>query len=110
MDVATLGLSVNTAGVKTATGDLKAFGAQAGKTESIAGKLTGALAGLAAGYSIAGAVQGAINANKQFQTSLSQLSAITGATGKDLQFYADQSKLIGQTTTLSASQAAERSS
>lgn len=106
-DIAQLGLRVDSGGVKTAAGELKAFDAQAAKTEKMAMSLVKSLGGLAAGFSIASAVQGAVNANKVFQTSLSQLSAITGATGKDLQFFAEQSKEIGRTTTLSASQAAE---
>ena len=44
---------------------------------------------------------------KVFEKSISDLSAITGATGKDLDRLAAASKRIGQTTTLSASQAAE---
>jgi hypothetical protein len=42
-----------------------------------------------------------------FTKSISELSAITGATGKDLKFYEEQAALIGKTTTLSASQAAD---
>lgn len=42
-----------------------------------------------------------------FETSLSNLSAITGATGQDLAFYEEQAKLIGSTTTKSATEAVE---
>jgi len=48
-----------------------------------------------------------IDQHIDFTAKVSELSAITGATGKDLQFYAAQARLIGETTTLSASQAAE---
>jgi len=44
---------------------------------------------------------------KVFEKSISDLSAITGATGADLDKLTAASKRIGQTTTLSASQAAE---
>jgi TP901 family phage tail tape measure protein len=44
---------------------------------------------------------------KVFEKSISDLSAITGATGKDLDQLTEASKRIGKTTTLSASQAAE---
>ena len=44
---------------------------------------------------------------REFEKSISDLSAITGATGDDLLKLERASKRIGQTTTLSASQAAE---
>lgn len=44
---------------------------------------------------------------RTFEKSISDLSAITGASGADLDRLASASKRIGQTTTLSASQAAE---
>lgn len=50
---------------------------------------------------------GVISSGKKFQSAISDLSAITGATGKDLKFLSDKSKEFGATTTLSASQAAE---
>ncbi|KAB7669171.1 phage tail tape measure protein [Plesiomonas shigelloides] len=48
-----------------------------------------------------------ISDTRGYTKSLSDLSAITGATGEQLAFLDKQSRLIGQTTTLSASQAAE---
>lgn len=42
-----------------------------------------------------------------FDQSLADLSAITGATGGDLQFYEEQARKIGKTTTVSASEAVE---
>ncbi|MGL4270224.1 MAG: phage tail tape measure protein, partial [Plesiomonas sp.] len=48
-----------------------------------------------------------ISDTRGYTKSLSDLSAITGATGDQLAFLDKQSRLIGQTTTLSASQAAE---
>lgn len=47
------------------------------------------------------------NSIRVFEKSISDLSAITGATGADLDRLSAASKRIGQTTTLSASQAAE---
>lgn len=47
------------------------------------------------------------NDTRAFSSSISELSAITGATGKDLEFLRQQSLEIGRSTTLSASQAAE---
>ena len=49
---------------------------------------------------------GIITTTKDFNKSMSELAAITGATGEDLDFYNEQAKLVGETTTLSASQAA----
>lgn len=71
------------------------------------GKRLKAMAGFAA-FAAAGVVI-ASTAKKiaEFEKSISDLSAITGATGKDLDRLTEASKRIGQTTTLSASQAAE---
>lgn len=63
--------------------------------------------GLAAAYVGFQAVKNAINIHKEFTSAISDLSAITGAAGKDLEFLRQKSKEFGATTTLSASQAAE---
>lgn len=49
----------------------------------------------------------AIRSGAKFSQSIADLSAITGATGKDLKFLSDAAKEYGETTTLSASQVAE---
>ena len=49
----------------------------------------------------------ATRVTKEFEVAIDNLSAITGATGKDLEFYEQQAKEIGRTTSLSASQAVE---
>lgn len=64
--------------------------------------LSGALVALGAGT----AVKRALSVNLQFNKSISELSAITGATGRDLRTLTEASKEFGATTTLSASQAA----
>lgn len=56
---------------------------------------------------VTAAVRTALKASTQFEKSLSDLSAITGATGKDLEYLKSQAADIGATTSLSASQAAE---
>ncbi|WP_345873055.1 phage tail tape measure protein [Shewanella algae] len=48
-----------------------------------------------------------VNNSREFNRSISELSAITGATGKDLMFLRDAAFEFGRTTTLSASQSAE---
>lgn len=83
-------------------------------TQTAMQKITSALGPLAAGFSIAFAAnkvidffKGSSDAAKVFEKSLSSLRSITGASGEDLAFYADEAERIGQTTTLSASQAVE---
>ncbi len=44
---------------------------------------------------------------REFSKAIADLSAITGATGKDLKFLSDASKEFGQTTTYSAAKVAE---
>ena len=80
---------------------------QLGKKTTIA---SGAVKVLGAAFAALGA--GSIltkiaNDTRAFSSSISELSAITGATGRDLEFLKQQSLEIGRTTTLSASQAAE---
>lgn len=65
-----------------------------------------ALAAAAGAIGVGSAVKNAISVNRDFNKSISELSAITGATGRDLQFLTQASKEFGATTTLSASQAA----
>ena len=48
----------------------------------------------------------AIRVAADFEQSIANLSAITGATGKDLEFLSNKAREFGATTTLSASQAA----
>lgn len=64
--------------------------------------------GMTAAFAAAGiAVVSTAKKIAEFEKSISALSAITGATGADLDKLTEASKRIGQTTTLSASQAAE---
>lgn len=53
------------------------------------------------------AITRAISRTADFSQSIADLSAITGATGDDLEYYRKQALEIGRTTSLSASQAAE---
>lgn len=48
-----------------------------------------------------------INVAKDFESAISNLSAITGATGKDLEFLIQKSREFGATTTLSATESAQ---
>lgn len=80
-------------------------------TNSTFAKLGSSLKGYLAGFAtIAVAVQafrGINNATIEFSKSLADLSAITGATGKDLKFLEQASKEFGRTTLSNASQVAE---
>lgn len=66
------------------------------------------LIGLAGSFVVVGtAMRSVITTGRNFNASIADLSAITGATGKDLKFLEDASKEFGRTTTKSASEAAE---
>ena len=74
------------------------------------GAMKSRLASLGITAAFAGAavlIAGTAKKISEFEKSISDLSAITGATGADLDKLTEASKRIGQTTTLSASQAAE---
>jgi TP901 family phage tail tape measure protein len=84
-----------------------------GTQNAMSGMIT-KLGPMAAAFGVAFGVKTVINflkdssnAAKNFESALSSLSSITGATGEDLQFYKEQAALIGSTTTLSASQAVD---
>ena len=67
-----------------------------------------ALAGFAAaGVAVAAGMKFAISTTAKFESAISDLSAITGASGKDLEFLSDAAKEMGATTTKAASEAAE---
>ena len=119
MDLATIQIRVDSRQVKSAEKDVEQLGktgvdtskkvndsnekmAQSAGRAGSAFKLMGAaLAAVGAGA----ALSKIISDTNQFNKSVSELAAITGATGEDLKFYREQAALIGQTTTLSASQA-----
>ena len=78
-----------------------------GATKSL-NLLKSAMAGVGAGLGIVALVQGfrsAVRTSRDFAKGLSEVSAITGATGKDLEFIAEQAREVGRTTTKSAREA-----
>jgi TP901 family phage tail tape measure protein len=84
------------------------FKASEKSVTSFSSTLKSAASSLGAFLAIGSGVQllrGAVNTIIDFEQALANLSAITGATGGDLDFYAEQAAEIGRTTTLSASQA-----
>jgi TP901 family phage tail tape measure protein len=105
-DYARLVIEADSRSVKSATADLDNFSGSAGKTTTSVASLVKNLAGLAAAYGVVGAATAAIRTTANFQQAIADLSAITGATGRDLEYYSEQAALIGRTTSLSASEAA----
>ncbi len=77
------------------------------KLSSSLSKVAGAVAAAITVERIAAAMNAAVQASKVFQKSMSDLSAITGATGEQLRLLEANARQIGATTSLSASQAAE---
>ena len=77
-----------------------------GSSTGLATKAIGLFGAAFAGIGLASTFKKITQDTMAFTKSISELSAITGATGKDLEFYEQQAALIGKTTTLSASQAA----
>ncbi len=71
----------------------------------------GAIALLSIGIAAVGATIGVLTSSigtiKKFEKSISDLSAITGAAGDDLDFLIDRSKELGRSTTFSASEVSE---
>jgi len=102
MDIATLGIKVDSKGVLHATRNLDKLEKQGVKSAISLRRVGGAFLAFGA---VTG-IQKAIAKTAEFGQSIANLSAITGATGKDLKFYAEQAKQIGITTSLSATQAA----
>lgn len=114
-DIAKLGLYVDSTGVVRATDHLGKFGKEGQRAEGIAGKFGktgkaafGAIAVAAAGaVSAIASIGGAVSVIRQFETSMSQVSAITGATKGELEALRDVAKDLGSTTEFSAAQAAD---
>lgn len=114
-DLAKLGLFVDSTGVVRATDHLGKFGKEGQRAEGIAGKFgkTGKAAFGAVAVAAASAVSaiasigGAVSVIRQFETSMSQVAAITGATATELEALRDVAKDLGSTTEFSAAQAAD---
>ena len=113
-DLATLAIRIESLEAVVAKQRLDRLSASGKKTEkqnnalaASAKKLGGALAGVFAAGKVIGKFAEASKVAATFEASISELSAITGATGKDLDYLSEKAKIFGRTTTLSASQAAE---
>ena len=112
-DAANLLIGVKTKGAAAAEKKLKRLEKQGKDTSRSINKVgksfsgLGAKIGLITGVAITATLVKSVKDVMDFTQAIADLSAITGATGKDLQFYADSAKEIGRTTSLSAQQAVE---
>jgi len=110
MTDATLVLKIDSSGAVVAEKNLASLTKAASTTESQTNSLASSAVKLAAAYvswsAISSTFQAVIKSTSEFEASISELSSVTGATGKDLEYLSEQSKEIGRSTTLSASQAA----
>lgn len=70
-------------------------------------KVAGAVGVFVSSLAIAGAIQSAVNASRIFEKTLADLSAITGAVGKDLDALKLAAKEMASTSTASATDAVE---
>lgn len=77
------------------------------KTKQATKELKTATAALLGTYALFRVAGKTLDVWRQFGATMADLSAITGATGKDLEFLKKKSLEFGEATTLSASQAAE---
>jgi len=114
-DMASVGLKVDSTDVRKASGDLREFGKEGEKAEKASdrvgsaakrgfGAVGVALAGALAAMASFGAVVRTIS---EFETSISKLGAISGATTSQLEGMRDVAKQLGATTEFSAGQAAD---
>ena len=107
-EYARLVFKVDSAGLAKAQTQLDGIRKKSGGASQETEKLTREikLLSAAAGTLAAVALKKSIVTVAQFSQEIANLSAITGAAGKDLEFYEKQARQIGATTSLSASQAA----
>jgi TP901 family phage tail tape measure protein len=100
-------------GIKSATGNLKVFqddtATTADKFTAVGKTLTSAGKTLTLGVTAPLVAVGtaAVTAASNFDTSMSSVAAISGATGDDLEALRDKAKEMGSTTQFSASEAAD---
>ena len=86
--------------------NLRGLGSEVKRVISGVSRLTGILSiggGASLGFAFVRGLQGA----EKFSVAVSELSAITGATGQDLEFLSDAAREMGATSIFSATQAAQ---
>ena len=103
-------LSVGVDNKRLRSGFDKSRGIVAAQTKAIKAAALGAakaLGGIGAGLSAGLITQRVLQDTREFGAAISELSAITGATGKDLDFLRDKSREFGAASTLSATESVE---
>ncbi len=98
-DIVDIGLSVDSRSVNKGAAALGNLGKKAGKTEKATDKLNSSLKKIAVTVGAVALAYKALSASfdsyRKFGAALSDLSAITGATGKDLKFLSESAKELG---------------
>lgn len=106
-DIVEIGYRADTTDLRSADRDMKRLVDTGGKLDNSLATLTRSVGNLAAVYLSLSSVTNAIKTTSDFSQAVANLSSITGASGKNLEYYKQQAAEIGRTTTLSASQAVE---
>ena len=98
--------SVSTQQIKAAGESMEEFG---GKVSGVGDKIAGVGQGLTTGVTapIVAGFTAAVKTTADFDSSMSQVGAVSGATGEDLEKLRDKAKEMGEKTKFSASQAAD---
>jgi TP901 family phage tail tape measure protein len=93
--------------LKQVDGNVGQFQRNVGNYGKAFGKVTGVLRNLGLAVGGLAIFKNIATTIKSFDQSMANLSSITGATGKDLDFFKEKAIELGSTTTLSANQVAE---
>lgn len=100
-------------GFKSALQDLRAFNDSSATTQTKVGALGSAFTSIGSSMTknltvpIAGAGAAVVGVAAKFESAMSEVAAISGATGEDFQALTDKAKEMGATTKFSASESAE---
>jgi TP901 family phage tail tape measure protein len=107
-DVSSLTIEVDSRDVRRGTSDLNDLGEQGGRTQRATELLTRSIKIMGAAVLAAGGVAliKVIQQHREFTKAISELSAITGATGDDLKFFRQEAIAMGAASTFSANEVA----
>lgn len=110
-DISRLVLEADSSQIKKADRDLDNLEKTSGDVEKSTKKMKDEFSSLGAvmrsvlpTVSFAAALAASVPIHREFTKSVSELSAITGATGNDLKFYREEAMKLGASTTFAASQ------
>ncbi|WNF07480.1 phage tail tape measure protein [Brevibacillus borstelensis] len=93
--------------VSSLTGDNNRMGRSFGSLPGVIGRVTGLLGGLAVGAAGVGIAFDAFKTAADFESSMSRVGALSGATRAEMALLTQSAKDLGATTVFSASEAAE---